>query len=225
MLLDILRRIQANPAEFLGARSLSRLIAFETGYLLASPSRMRDYPIENALRDRVVAKYNPSFDVSAMGAHQILMKMTPDEAQTFDLFFSNLDSVLAQHEDLLQKPAEIDRRSGEPPVPVSGFLDVLDAYPNMFLPGLTPGHLYAFLNGVRYACVDAGYPEAADLDGFENWIGSRLKLSNARSWEDALASRLIGRDAFRWLLNELRAYRQTKGPLSKRKYEVRRVAR
>lgn len=222
MLLEVLFRVHANPIEHLGRRSLDRLQAFETGYLLSQPEDARDYPFGRDFRQWVIQIYRPSSDVSAKNAYQVLQEVAPDEERAFDLFFEQLKAALAAHSDVLSNPNPLKGRGGEAPLSVSGFLEVLTNRPNMFLPKLAPGCLRAFLDGVRLASVEDGHFECADLDGFEHWVRRKLGLKGIFRWENAVLASFnqAEKEAFDWSLQELKAYRASLGPLSERKYEV-----
>ena len=63
---------------------------------------------------------------------------------------------------------------------------------------------------------------AGILDGFEQWVRQRLRVEGIFRWEDAILADYAGDQvaAFQGALQELKAYRMSKGPLSDRRYRV-----
>ena len=110
------------------------------------------------------------------------------------------------------------------PLPCSGFLDVLEERPGMFAPA-SVRCLRAFLDGYGLAAAEEGHLECLDLEGFEHWVRKRLAIKGMFRWEQAILANFDGRelDAYAWAIKELKEFRSTKGPMSDRRYEVRKV--
>lgn len=221
MYIEVLYRVRASPLVHLGCQSLTRLDAFHRGYgLFSRITEAEDYDVLDELRAWVLARYRPK-NAETKDAVHILLDIAQDDQRAFDLFFAALDGVIASHPDGL-KPREKAVRSGEEPLPASGFLDVLAERPWMFLRRKSVGCLRAFLDGYGLAAEEEGYRDCKDLDGFEQWVRQRLRLQGLFRWEDAILTANAGDEAaaFQQALKELKAYRMSKGPLSDRRYRV-----
>ena len=123
-----------------------------------------DYEFE-ALRDWVLARYGPA-EETTKDAAQVLLDVSQNDEQAFELFFRALDAAIAAQPDKL-----VARGPGplaDSPQPTSAFLDVLAERPGMFLRRASVGCLRAFLDGYSLAAIEQGHPECADLDGFEH---------------------------------------------------------
>jgi hypothetical protein len=174
------------------------------------------------LRDWIIRLYQPSFGFETMNAISILQRLAGDEERAFSLFFGHLETVLAVHPEVFLKPELRERRSDEPPSPVSALLELVGRRPKMYLPRLTPGCLRVFLDGYRLACLDEGHSDCTDLDGFEHWVRKQRSVKGMFRWENAVLASFQGReeDAFAWSLHELKAYRESQGPPSERKFDM-----
>lgn len=212
MFVEVLYRVQADPIEHLGCRSLVRLQAFEFGYSFLYPTKAKSYAIESTIHDWIIRLYQPSFG-EEMSAMWILQKVAHDDHRAFDLFFDHLNTVLSAHPEALLSPEVMEGRTVESPNPVSALLELLVKRPRMYLQRLNPGCLRAFLDGYRLACLEEGYFECADLDGFEHWVRRELNLKGMFRWENAALASFQGNeeDAFTWSLRELKAYRESRG--------------
>jgi hypothetical protein len=224
MLLEVLYRIRAAPIEHLGCRSLVRLKSFDLGYSFFPFTKAKDYSNAafTALRDWVVSVYRPAFGTLEKSAIEILLNLAPDDGTAFDLYFSALDSVLSAHPEIPLNLSDHVVPKGGTPYPVSGFLNVLTERPLMFLPVLSVGCLRAFLDGYNLAAMEEGHFECLDLEGFEHWVRTRYTVQGMFRWENVILSRCRGdeRCAVDAALEELKAYRASKGPLSERNFEV-----
>lgn len=221
MYVEILFRIRTDPEEYLGRSSLERLRAFEFGYSFLRPTKAQSFVVDPILRDWIIRLYQPSFGVETMNAMSILQHLTTDEERAFCLFFSHLETVLAAHPEVFSKPELLERQDDGQPAPVSALIELIASRPKMYLPRLTPGCLRAFLDGYRLACVDRELFDCADLDGFEHWVRRQRSVNGISRWENAVLASFQGReeDAFAWSLRELKAYRESQGPPSERKFE------
>jgi hypothetical protein len=220
MLVDVLYMVRSDPKGHLGRRSLDRLRAFGDGYSQFQPFR-EFRGVGEALRNWILDLYRVDSDaVRTLNSYGILRRIAPDDESAFDLFFQSLDAVLAANPDLVKNPEMIGDRKGRAPLPVSSFLNTLTTHPYMLLGNrLEPGILRAFLDGYRLACLENGFIECADLDGFEHWI--RRKLVGVRGvfrWENVVLSEFQGREeqACIWAIEELRNFRASLGPFTGR---------
>lgn len=220
MIIDILFRIYADPIEYIGARSLERLSAFELGY--GRPPGANDFQVEDPLREWIIGIYQPTFGVGAMDAFWILRRISPNDQIAFELFFRHLEAVLAANSEILKNPKLIEASGSKPPPHLSCYLEMLEKRPGIYLPCATVGCLRAFLDGRRLALLDNRHFECADLDGFEHWIRKKLDLKGLFRWENVILQHFVGDDkrAFTWCLQELKAYRASIGPPSDRKFEI-----
>jgi hypothetical protein len=212
MYVEILYRVRTDPVEYLGCRSLERLAAFESGYSFLYPTRAQNFTVDPMLRNWIIRLYQPSFGFETMNAMSILQRLAADEESAFNLFFGHLETVLAAHPEVFLKPELREGRSDESPSPVSALLELVGGRPKMYLPRLTPGCLRAFLDGYRLACLDEGYSDCADLDGFEQWVRIQRGVTGMFRWENAVLASFQGReeDAFAWSLDNLKAYRKSR---------------
>ncbi len=224
MLLDVLFTVRADPREHLGCRSLDRLQAFERGFGLFHPFREFE-GVETALRDWIISLFQiDSGTITTLNSYGIIQRIAPNDQEAFDLFFQDLDAVLGANSHLIKNPKSVGDRRGQSPLPVSGFLNVLTTRPRMLLGNrLAPGILRAFLDGYRLACLENGFFECADLDGFEHWI--RRKLPGIRGmfrWENVVLAQFQGREeeAYSWAIQELQCFRASLGAPNQRDYEV-----
>jgi len=223
MLLDVLNRIHADPLEYLGSRSLERLRAFEMGYGFFKSGKADYFKVEPALREWVLRTYQMSPDnMASLNAIGILQEIVLDEEQAFDLFFTHLASLLLACQEILLNPADRGNRGGKTPLPASGFLNTLTERPLAYLGRRNPRRLRAFLDGYRLACLDEGFLECRDLDGFEKWVGRKLRLRGGFRWENAVLERFQGQEkpAFEWCISKLKEHRASLGPLSERNHET-----
>jgi hypothetical protein len=221
MYVGILFMVRTDPVEYLGCRSLERLGTFEFGYSFLYPTKFQSFPVEPILRDWIIRLYQPSFGFETMNSMGILRLLVADEERAFSQFFEHLETVLAAHPEVLLRPEILERKSEKAIPPVSALLDLVNQRPRMYLPRLTPGCLRAFLDGYRLACLDEGHFDCADLDGFDHWVRRQRGVQGMFRWENAVLSSCQGReeDAFAWSLRELKAYRESRGPLSDLKFE------
>jgi hypothetical protein len=225
MLLDVLFRVQSDPMEHLGCRSLMRLEAFETGYSfchLHSPPNTRRFRVEALLRKRLIDAYQLT-NVETKSAICILLQVSPNDEAAFDLFYKHVKAVLAEHPEIMENPVLVEAHP-EPSPPVSVLLDVLTACPRMYLRKLSPGMLRALLDGARLGCLDQGQTERADLDGFSKWVRNKLhNWTGIQRWENAIFSNVKSPEgaAFEWAVQEMKEYRKSKGPLSDWHFRIR----
>ncbi|HTB98405.1 MAG TPA: hypothetical protein VK716_15450 [Terracidiphilus sp.] len=219
MIVDVLFRIHADPLEYLGCRSLDRLIAYELGY--GRPSGSLDCPIEAAFREWIIKLYRPSFDSAAMDVFWILQRVAPSDEAAYELFFRHLETVLSMNTEIMHASKPTEAASQEP-LDLSCFLDVLGERPGFYLPRVSVGCLRAFLDGKRLALIESNNAECNDLDGFDSWIRNRLSLKGLFRWENAVLQHFGGNesDAYPWCIQELKAFRKSIGPPSGRNLEV-----
>jgi hypothetical protein len=223
--LSMLRRIRAAPIAHLGCRSLELLCAFHNGYSMLAFYR-NDSEAESfdpTFRQWIARRYG--IESMTLSDTMLLAMIAESDECAFDLFFEELDAALAAHPEGLRRCTPVGREGDPPPLPASGFLDVLSERPTMFLPTLSVRCLRAFLDGYALAAAERGHLECLDLDGFEHWVRQRNGLQGAFRWERVILMSLGGIEeyAFSSAIEELKAYRASQGPLSGRRYEIVRL--
>ena len=208
----VLFRVETAPEIHLGRPSLSRLVAFETGYeSFAGTGSFAGFRYYDFLRNWLVERYGPQS--MAQGPIQILQRIANDDERAFHLFFRELAAAIAATGKPAPAPAAGQKLT---PYPASAYLRSMAKRPALYFGRPTVSRLRAFLDGYCLAAEEAGHLECLDLDGFEHWVRKQLDLKGMFRWEEALIAVYDGDDAaaYNLGLRSLREYRETKGPIT-----------
>lgn len=222
--IDLIRRVRANPLQYLGEKSLVLLEAFHGGYCDGARHCLHVVPevsIEG-FREKLQERYGIRLGVGPeVAAYRALCE---SEACAFDLFVSDVELAVAGGNCArADRKAKREDGAGQP-ITLLGMIESIAEHTTRFL--FTPSihRLRAFLDGYALALREFGFESAIDIDlnDFGIWVCRRHGAVGTVRWEKLVSAFEIDEQrAFELAVKLIRTYREEKGIPAPKSIQVR----
>lgn len=219
--IGLLRRIRANPWEYLGAKSLTLLEAFHRGYCEVAFrfSHSAEIVAIKDFRQLVESRYGINLGTGpAVAAYHAVCS---SEDLAFDLYLSDIE--LAGLSDGFEAVDPLRGHiPGASPTTLLGMVETLADHAGIYMRTRSAACLRAFLEGYCLCLRELRLESAIDIDlvSFGHWVNQRSESSGIR-WEKLImAGDIDAARSFESAINLLRSYRELVGIPKPKPFEI-----